>query len=153
MNPMVTGYLCQPDEGELRWMGETSARFLATGTLTGGIFALVEERAVGGEMVPLHKHDGDVESCYVLEGEMSFYFGDKPGVRSGAGAFVHIPAGEVHGFRIESEVARYLILTTPNHVEFYRAITSPLLRAPIEWTVIEQACQEYGVEFVGPLPD
>lgn len=28
-----------------------------------------------------------------------------------------VPAGTVHGFRIESEIARYLILTSPRHGE------------------------------------
>ena len=34
------------------------------------------------------------------------------------------------GFRVESETARYLILTTPRHGEFYRAITLPSSRRP-----------------------
>jgi hypothetical protein len=45
-------------------------------------------------------------------------------VQVGAGAFAHIPGGTVHGFRVESETARYLILTTPQHGEFYKAITA-----------------------------
>jgi quercetin dioxygenase-like cupin family protein len=152
MSQIIEAYLYQPGESELRWMGETSTCFLATGALTGGAFALVEELAIGGESVPFHKHNSDVESFYVLEGEISFYLGDKPGMRAAAGAFVHIPEGTIHGFRIESEMARYLILTTPHHVEFYRAITLPEPRAMIDGAAIEQAAQQYGVEFVGPLP-
>ena len=151
MSGSTKAYLYQPGEGELRWMGETSTYFLATGALTGETLALVDERAVGGESVPLHKHD-DVESFYVIEGEISFYLGDQPGVRAGPGAFVHIPGGTIHGFRIESAMARYLILTTPHHGEFYRAITVPNAHAVIDGAVIEQACQQYDVEFIGPLP-
>ena len=151
MSDMTKAYLYQPGESELRWMGETSTYFLATGALTGEAFALVDERAIGGESVPLHKHD-DVESFYVLEGEVSFYLGDRSGMRAGAGAFVHIPGGTNHGFRIESATARYLILTTPRHGEFYLAISLPSPQAVITGAVIEQACQEYGIEFVGPLP-
>jgi quercetin dioxygenase-like cupin family protein len=151
MSNLTKAYLYQPGESELRWMGETSTYFLATGALTGETFALVDERAVGGESVPLHKHD-DVESFFVLEGEISFYLGDQSGVRVGAGAFAHMPGGTIHGFRIESALARYLILTTPRHGEFYRAISLPTPRAVITGSVIEQACQAYGVEFVGPLP-
>jgi quercetin dioxygenase-like cupin family protein len=152
MSQIIEAYLYQPGESELRWMGETSTCFLATGALTGGAFALVEELAIGGESVPFHKHNSDVESFYVLEGEISFYLGDKPGMRAAAGAFVHIPGGTIHGFRIESEMARYLILTTTHHAEFYRAISLPEPRAMIDGAAIEQACQQYGVEFVGPLP-
>ncbi|MCB0162632.1 MAG: cupin domain-containing protein [Anaerolineae bacterium] len=151
MSEMINAYLYQPGEGELRWMGETFTYFLATDTRTGGAFALVEEQAIGGEIIPLHKHD-DGESFYVLAGEISFYLDGQAGRRAGAGAFVHIPGGTIHGFRIESVMARYLILTTPRHGEFYRAITSPLPHAVIDDTVIGQACQAYGIEFVGPLP-
>jgi quercetin dioxygenase-like cupin family protein len=151
MSNVTKAYIFQPNESELRWMGKTSTNFLATGALTGGAFALVEEWSIRGISVPLHKHN-DVESFYVLEGEVSFFLNNEPGVRAIAGAFVHIPEGTVHGFRIESETVRYLILTTPHHAEFYRAITLPSLEATVDDAAIGKACQEYGVEFVGPLP-
>ena len=59
----------------------------------------------------------------MLEGELMLYIGDQPGVRAPAGAFAHLPGGTIHGFRVESEKARYLIPTTPRHGQFYRAIT------------------------------
>jgi len=152
-------YLYQPGESELRWMGRTSTHFLATGDQTGGVFSLVDEQATRGESVPLHRHRDDMESFYVLEGELTLYVGDQPGARAAAGSFAHIPGGTVHGFRIESETARYLILTTPRHGEFYRAITLasrpgglPPLES-VEGSRIKQASREYGIEFVGPLPD
>jgi quercetin dioxygenase-like cupin family protein len=151
-------YVVQPGEAELRWMGETSTYFLAGGEQTDGTFALVDERAVRGESVPLHRHADDMESFYVLEGELTIFVGEA-GVRAGAGAFAHVPAGAVHGFRVESETARYLILTTPRHGEFYRAITLPSREGgqpplePVQGSQIEQAAQKYGIELVGPLPD
>ena len=159
MEDGTNAYVYQPDEGELRWMGETSTCFLATGERTGGTFTLVDERAHRGVSVPLHLHREDMESFYVVEGEITLYVGDQAGVRARAGSFAHIPGGTVHGFRIESETARYLILTTPRHGQFYRAITLPSRPggAPpldsVDASQIEQACQEYGVEFVGPLPE
>lgn len=89
---------------------------------------------------------------------MTFYIGDQPGVRASAGSFAHLPGGTVHGFRIESETARYLILTTARHGQFYRAITVPSRPGgvppdeSIDGSQIEKACEEYGIEFVGPLP-
>jgi quercetin dioxygenase-like cupin family protein len=144
--------MCKPGESEVRWMGATSTHFLATGVLTGDAFAFVEEQAKRGVSVPLHRHDADMESFYVLEGEILFYLDNRSGLRAAAGTFVHIPGGKVHGFRIDSETARYLILTTPRHAEFYRAITSPSSLATIDGAVINKACQEYGIEYVGPLP-
>jgi quercetin dioxygenase-like cupin family protein len=154
-----SGYVYQPGQAELRWMGETSTYFLATGEQTQGTFCLVDERASRGQSVPLHRHPDDMESFYVLEGELTLYVGDGPGVLAPAGSFAHIPGGAVHGFRVVSETARYLILTTPRHGEFYRAITIASREGglpPVESTegpVIKQASQDYGVEFIGPLPD
>jgi hypothetical protein len=70
--------------------------------------------------------------------------------------------GEAPGaylFRVESKEARYLILTTPRHGLFYRAITLASLPGglppldSVEGSQIKQASRDYGVEFVGPLPD
>lgn len=158
MADSTEAYIHLPGESELRWLGETSTYFLAAGEQTGDAFALVDERATRGETVPLHRHPDDMESFYVLEGEVTFYVGDEPGVRAGAGAFVHLPGGTVHGFRIESEEARYLILTTPRHGQFYRAISLPAQpdgsrpKDSIDGAQIKQASKDYGIEFIGPLP-
>ena len=95
----------------------------------------------------------------VVEGELTLFIGDGPGRRAPAGAFAHLPGGTAHGFRVESEKARYLILTTPRHGQFYRAITRasrpgnlPPLDS-VQGSEIQQASMDYGVEFVGPLPD
>ena len=152
-------YVQPRGDGDLRWFGRTSTRFLATGESTDGAFCLVDERATRGESVPLHRHVEDMESFYVLEGEVAFFLGEEPGEILGPGGFVHVPGGAVHGFRIESEAARYLIFTTPHHGEFYRAISLPSGPGgsppdkPIESAQIKEASQQYGIEFVGPLPE
>lgn len=147
-----------PGTAELRWMGTTGTQFLATGASTGGGFCLVDEQAVEGEEVPLHRHPDDVESFYVLDGEIEFYLGDAPAVRAGTGSFAHVPAGAVHGFRITSPTARYLILTTPHHGEFYRAISEPSgpdrspPGTPVDMDAVLATAERFGIEFIGPLP-
>ncbi|MGI9020692.1 MAG: cupin domain-containing protein [Solirubrobacterales bacterium] len=139
-------------------MGDTATYFLAAGAETAGTFCLVDEQASRGESVPLHRHPDDMESFYVLEGELTIFIDQQPGVRAPAGTFAHVPGGAVHGFRVESEKARYLILTTARHGEFYRAITlasGPGGSPPGEPVQggIKQAARDYGIEFVAPLPD
>ena len=152
-------YVHHPKHGELRWMGETFTYFLATGEATGRPFTLVDEQAKRGESVPLHLHEDDMESFYVVEGEMTFYIGDHPGFRRVPVRSCTYPVEPSHGFRVESETARYLILTTPRHGEFYRAITLPSRPGglppleSVDGAQIEKACEVYGIEFVGPLPD
>jgi len=94
----------------------------------------------------------------VLDGEIAFFIDDGAALRASAGSFVHLPGGTIHGFRVESDTARYLILTTPRHGDFYRAITlasepggsSP--KAGVDGATIKQACRDFGIEFIGPLP-
>jgi quercetin dioxygenase-like cupin family protein len=152
-------YLGGETESEVRWMGETCTRFLATGETTNDQFCLVDETAKRGEAIPLHRHGKDVESFYVLDGEMTFYIDNHPGISARAGAFLHVPAGTIHGFRIASDTARYLILTTPRHGEFYRAITVPAgadglpASYDVDWDKVMAIAEEYGIEVVGDLPE
>jgi quercetin dioxygenase-like cupin family protein len=50
--------------------------------------------------VPPHRHDDQVDSFYVLEGEVVFTLGEET-VRAGPGSFVSAPPGTVHGFRTD----------------------------------------------------
>ena len=151
-------YFLKPGEAELRCSGETRTFFLATGDTTHGAFALIDETAQYGETVPLHRHSADIEALYVIEGDLSVYLDRLPCHRAGPGAFAHFAPGAVHGFRVESETARYLLVTTPHHGAFYRAISRPPLGEgegpdqPIDDDTIMAACRTYGVEFIGPFP-
>ncbi len=152
-------YLGGAADSEVRWMGQTATLFLATGATTNGQFCLVEETAKRGEAVPLHRHADDVESFYVLEGQITFYIDAAPGLTVGAGAFLHVPAGTVHGFRIASDNTRYLILTTPRHGEFYRAISIPAgsdglpATYEVDWDRIMAISEQFDIELIGELPD
>ena len=154
----MNGYLLHRDQGELRASGKTATWFKATGDTTGGLFALVEEDAARGQGAPIHRHAADVESFYVLDGEMTFFLADAEPQIGGPGTFVHVPAGAAHGFRVESERARYLILTTPHHAEFYRAMTRAVAAPgepfePFTKEEMGKVCRDYGVEFIAPWPD
>jgi quercetin dioxygenase-like cupin family protein len=85
----IGAYFHQPGEAELRFMGATGTYFLATGEQTNGAFTLVDEHGNRGMSVPLHLQRDDMESFYVLEGEITFYIGDQSGARAGAGSFAH----------------------------------------------------------------
>ena len=92
-----------------------------------------------------------MESFYVVEGEITLYIGDQPGVRAGAGSFAHLPGGTVTAF--ESSRKRFSIRShNARHGQFYRAITLPSRAGglqpleSIEGSQIKQASKEYGVE-------
>ncbi|MCZ4262242.1 hypothetical protein O4G76_15480 [Limimaricola sp. G21655-S1] len=154
---ILDAYFLKSGMGELRHSGKTRTHFLASGGTTGGAFALIDETARRGETVPLHRHAADIESLYVIEGELSIFLECLPCRSDTAGAFAHFALGAIHGFRVESETARFLLLTTPHHGEFYRAISRVPNEAedpdePMDQAVIMAACRDYDVEFVGPFP-
>ena len=84
-----------PGEGTV-----TSTRggtLLADAAATGGTLGLIEGRMPPGRWVPAHLHRREAEAWYVLEGELTFRFGDRT-VVAPAGAFVFSPLGVAHSF-------------------------------------------------------
>lgn len=76
------------------------------------MFSLLEADEPPGFGPPLHIHHNAAEAFYVLEGEYIMFL-DGREVSCPAGAFIFIPAGMQHGFRVGSVVSRKLNLYTP----------------------------------------
>lgn len=151
-------YALNSEDGEALWFFGTLATFKATAEQTGGQYTLIEQLAPGGMATPLHVQPKDHESFYVLEGELTFYLQDGQPIPATAGSFVHIPKGTPHAFQVDSETARFLDLTTPQHEHFMRAAGEPAQgrvlppEGPPDMEKVGAAAQEYGVEILGPPP-
>ena len=63
-------------------------------------FAMIE--IVAGRELEAHVHDDEDDAFYILEGEMTFLFGDRS-VAAPPGTFVLVPPGVEHGFRNDGE--------------------------------------------------
>jgi quercetin dioxygenase-like cupin family protein len=85
-------------------------RFLATGEETGGKYATWEAIVPPGGGPPPHVHSREVESFYVIEGEVTFRSGDQQIVAT-AGMFVSMPIGVPHSFKNESAKPAKMTLT------------------------------------------
>jgi quercetin dioxygenase-like cupin family protein len=152
-------FTLEPQDGEFRWgMDGSLSRFIANGEELGGAYAVVEDLAARSEGIPLHRHPGDNETFYVLQGEIKFFIGSEEPFVASERAVVFVPGEVAHAFQVTSETARYLIITTPRHADFYRAISRsapsrnlPLVE-PLDMEVIMQACEQFGVEILGPPP-
>ncbi len=115
------------------WFLGTLARLKLTGEQTGGRFALWEGVLPHGAAPPLHSHPQD-ETFYVLEGRLTAWVADdgldgwleRYPQACGAGDVFFAPAGVPHSFRVESDTARLLFLSTPAGIEDYvRALAEP----------------------------
>ncbi|HET9720514.1 MAG TPA: cupin domain-containing protein [Solirubrobacteraceae bacterium] len=122
-------------EDELLWFLGTLVRVKLEGRHTAGRFGLWEGVLPRGAAPPLHSHPQD-ETFYLLEGEVTAWLAEPErcdedwvethGRRCGAGAVIFAPAGTPHTFRVESDTARMLFLSTPAGIEDYvRALSEP----------------------------
>lgn len=172
---MSAGAVAQPTvvaaAEEQLWFLGTLARMKLPGERTGGRFALWDGVLPHGAAPPLHSHPQD-ETFYVLEGELTIWvvepelvesdWLDTHGVRCSVGAVAFAPGGTPHTFRVESDTARILFLSTPAGIEDYvRALAEPARwpwlqpppdgpRVPAER--LAEAERETGVIRHGPPP-
>ena len=82
-----------PGEGHRLGNVEFLARSADTPRFT---FAIIE--IAPGRLLEAHVHPGEDDAFYILEGELTFAFGDSD-VAAGPGTFVLAPPGIEHGFR------------------------------------------------------
>src|SRR2546421_12604500 len=102
-------------EGQQLWFLGTLATIRVPGEAVDGSFALIEFRFPQYASPPLHTHPQD-ESYVVLEGRMTIVAGDRR-FELGLGGTGVVPMGVPHTFRVESETARVLALSTPAGIE------------------------------------
>lgn len=128
----VAGQVVLRGEDPLWFLG-TLVRLKLDGEQTGGRFALWEGVLPHGAAPPLHSHPQD-ETFYVLEGEVTAWIVDPEQAaddrdppswvaacaqRGGVGMVAFAPGGTPHTFRVESDTAKMLFLSTPAGVEEY----------------------------------
>jgi quercetin dioxygenase-like cupin family protein len=103
------------DGGECLWFLGTLAMIRVPGEAVGDRYALLEFLFPRGASPPLHTHPQD-ESYVVLEGALTIQAGgDRFALEAGGAAAV--PMGVPHTFRVDSDTARVLVLSTPAGLE------------------------------------
>jgi quercetin dioxygenase-like cupin family protein len=104
-----------PGEGERLWFLGTLATVKVPGEATEGRFALIEFLFPRHTSPPLHTHPQD-ESYIVVEGRLTVQAGEQR-FELEAGAAAVVPMGVPHTFRVDSDTARVLVLSTPAGLE------------------------------------
>jgi quercetin dioxygenase-like cupin family protein len=102
-------------EGEQLWFLGTLATIRVPGEATGGRFALIEFLFPRSASPPLHTHPQD-ESYIVLEGTLTVLAGARR-FQLAPGATAVVPMGVAHTFRVDTDAARVLVLSTPAGLE------------------------------------
>jgi quercetin dioxygenase-like cupin family protein len=104
-----------PGDGERLWFLGTLATIKVPGEAVDGRFALIEFLFPQGASPPLHTHPQD-ESYVVLDGRLTVQIGDQR-IELYEGATAVVPIGVPHTFRVDSDTARVLVLSTPAGIE------------------------------------
>jgi quercetin dioxygenase-like cupin family protein len=90
---------------------------LAGAAQTDGAFSLLLSQAPAGDGAPLHVHDQESESFFVLAGQYRIQCGDEV-FEAAERDFVYLPRGIPHAWQVVSANAgTKLILTVPGGIE------------------------------------
>ncbi|MCP3696193.1 MAG: cupin domain-containing protein [Planctomycetaceae bacterium] len=105
-----------------------------------------------GDGPPLHIHNAEDESFYVLEGGMILQVGDRR-INATAGSFVFVPRGTIHTFaRAGQQPARFLVTYSPAGFEhfFDEAVDLDVTDTEAYVAKADALAEKYKMEIVGP---
>lgn len=146
-----------PGEGPASWFQGNRITIKATAASTGGAFGLIESMVPPGYSPPLHIHDREDETFWVLEGEVTIRCGEAT-FRATAGAYAFLPRGVPHTFFVESNrPARMLAILTPGGGEaFFAEAGRPAggegfpPPTPPDFEQLRRVALQFGNRIVGP---
>lgn len=147
----MEAYILQNGEGRAIGPAESQRIVKADAAQTQGQFSLVETTGLPGSGPPLHIHHDAAEAFYVLNGEFDIFLPSGE-VHCPAGAFIFIPAGIEHGFRVGAVPSRKLNLYVPAAMVGYfdeiHAAAGSLNDAALSALAVR-----YSMEVTGPVPE
>lgn len=117
---------------------------------TAGGLTAFENVIAPGDGPPLHSHEIEGESWYILEGTLRFKLGSE--IREAPeGSFVHVPAGTPHCFQnVAQQPARILVLFTPGGMEGFFERFSQFLPGTSAPEAFQEAASGAGMTVLGP---
>ena len=121
--------------------------------------SVLESRAPRGDSPPMHVHSED-EIFHVIAGRMRIRIGEEDHLLS-AGETLRAPSGLPHSYMVESDDARWLVVTPKGDFErFVRSFSRPAASGDLpepagpptaeEAQALAEACRMHGIELVGP---
>ena len=134
-------------------LGGFDVRVLADPGATAGAFSLIEttEHAAGGGP-PLHVHRDCAEAFVVLAGRYAMHLEDSEH-ECPAGAFVYVPRGMIHTFRVLEPESRKLNLYTPAGMIGYFDELAAGIAAGMSEADLDAIAELHAMEVVGPVPE
>ena len=140
------------------WFLHNLATVLVDGSQTQDRFSLVEVTGAPGDMPPLHVHDDEDETFYVLEGELELHVAERAPITLAAGQAACAPRGLAHVYRVTSpDQARWIVACTgTGFARLVREIgaPAPAPRLPVDPKFDPQhvaaAAARHGIRILAP---
>jgi quercetin dioxygenase-like cupin family protein len=142
---------------QILWFLDGVVRIRVAGR-PGGV-SVLEHEARQGDSPPLHVHRHDDEIFHVLDGRLRLQVGEEE-LEAGPGETVLAPRGVPHTYIVESERARWLVVTAGEDFErFVVAVSRPAetddLPEPTPMTPelaegLGRLAAAHGIDLVGP---
>jgi quercetin dioxygenase-like cupin family protein len=149
-----------PDTQAAIWFLGALSQLRITGEQTSGAFALADHLARRGNASPVHVHDRDDETFFVLDGELRVFVGEEEHT-AGPGTVAVLPRCVRHAYVVTSATARFLTLHTPAGFEQFatevgepaQALTLPPPPAgPPDFAALAQAAARHQITILAPPP-
>lgn len=151
-------YIAGPDRHQrLEWIGGSFVEVLLDSAATNGQLMVLRSELRRGDASPLHVHGREDEMFLMLSGAAVLHVGDeRREVAQGGVAF--LPRDIPHAYRITSDTATMLTLTTPGGLEgFFRGAGHDVATPkPQGWEIspatLAEALAVHGGKILGPPP-
>jgi quercetin dioxygenase-like cupin family protein len=109
----IKPYMLECDEGQRFESLGARVCVKANAEQTGGTFNLFEVVCPIGFATPLHIHYAEDVAVFILEGDLTFFWGEEK-MKANTGSYFFQPKGTPHGFRVTGDAsARILYMTFP----------------------------------------
>ena len=134
ITPVTRSVISSPDTQAAIWFLGALSQVRLSGEQTGGAFSIAENLARRGSGSPVHVHDRDDETFFVLDGELRVLAGEEEHT-AGPGTVAVLPKRLRHAYVVTSATARFLTLHTPAGFERFAAEVgepAPALTLPPE---------------------
>jgi quercetin dioxygenase-like cupin family protein len=160
VTPATGGVISSPDTQAAIWFLGALSQVRLSGEQTGGAFSLTDNLNSRGSGSPVHIHDGEDETLFVLDGELRVFVGEED-YTAGAGTAALLPRRLRHAYVVTSATARFLTLHVPAGFEQFaaevgqpaQALTLPPTPAePPDLAMVAQVAARHGITILAPPP-
>jgi quercetin dioxygenase-like cupin family protein len=120
VTPVTRSVISSPDAQAAIWFLGALSQVRLNGEQTGGAFSLTDNLVRRGNASPVHVHDHEDETLFVLDGELRVLVGEDD-YTAGPGTVALLPRRLRHAYAVTSATARFLTLHVPAGFEQFAA--------------------------------